>query len=158
MLFCWQMDWVRETFYFTSFRSMAMRFVEGGSALRTNGISLLGHEMNSGVTAKIDYAEEIEFIVDNAYVTCTIMRGLLWMVLCLGWISFANIKCIRLKDYRLLLVSCCMLVFALMERPGLDVWFNFVMLYPLSRADIEPGRKEHDPQQPEEAEQTESFS
>ena len=133
MLLCLRMDWVHDTFYYTFFHTMAMRFVEGGNILRMNGIPLIGHGFELDPTRASLYAEEMEYIVDNTYVSYIILRGALWMALCLCWLAAAHAKALKNGDWPLLAVSAAILVFGLMERPGLDLWYNLVLLYPLAR-------------------------
>ena len=52
---------------------------------------------------------------------------------CLGWLGFADFKCAKKGDYSLILLSIMIYVFSTMERPGLDLWFNFFLLYPLAK-------------------------
>ena len=132
LILCWQMDWIHDTFYKTPLRSFAMRFVEGGYSIRRNGISLFGHPFKQWDKDMVSYSTEIELIVDSAFVCYLIIRGLVAMILTLSWISFTHYKCMKNKDYRLIVISMFMLLFSMMERLGLDAWFNFVMLYPLA--------------------------
>ena len=132
MLLCWQMDWVHERFYNTRLESMAMRFVEGGYALRLNGFNLLGKPFQQWDASISNYAQEIEMIMDSAYVAYLIIRGALWMLFILAWISFAHYRCIRNMEYRLIVISMFFLVLSLMERPGLDAWYNFILFYPFA--------------------------
>ncbi len=133
LILCWRMEWVRNTFYQTGFHTMAMRFVESGYALRNNGISLFGHDFRDFDPNLVDASYHITQIMDNAYVSDLILRGALWLGCCLSWLSFAHWRCLKEKDYRLLIISVFFLVLAMMERPALDVWFNFVLLYPLAK-------------------------
>ena len=141
MLFlCWQMDWVYNffyKFYGTSLRSFAMRFVEGGYALKLNGVPLFGHPFRPFDSSVVDYSNEIEMIVDSAFICYLIIRGIIAVVVTLGWISLAHNKCLRENDYRLLVISLFMLLLSTMERPGLDAWYNFVLLYPLASLPIQ---------------------
>ena len=132
MFFCWKMDWVHDTFYNTPVHTMAMRFVEGGYSLRLNGVTLFGQPFQQWNQSLIEYANEIEMIVDSAFVCYLIIRGVVAMFLTLGWIAFAHHRCLQRKDYRLIVISSFMLLFSMMERPGLDAWYNFVLLYPLA--------------------------
>lgn len=135
LLLCWQMDWVYDTFYKfygTSLRSFAMRFVEGGYALKLNGVSLLGHPFRPYDSSLVEYSREIEMRIDSAFICYLIIRGIIAMAMTLGWIAFAHHRCLKEHNYRLLIISFFMLLLATMERPGLDAWFNFVLLYPLA--------------------------
>ena len=132
LLLCWPMKWIRKAFYSTRFLSFAMRFVEGGYALRQNGIPLIGHEIYHRKNLGPDYSEGITNVLDNAFIYYLIRRGLLWIILCLFWLLLANLKCLKNKDYRLLLISICMLILAMMEHCPLEMWYNFIFLYPLA--------------------------
>ena len=130
---CWQMDWIHKTFYDTRLESMAMRFVEGGYFLLNNKVTLFGSPFNQWNKSLVDYSSDIDMIVDSAFICYLIIRGIVAMVLTLGWISYAHKRCLERRDYRLIGISFFMLLFSMMERPGLDAWYNFVLLYPLSR-------------------------
>ena len=132
LLGCWRMDWIHTTFYDTPLESMAMRFVEGGYSLMNNGVTLFGQPFRQWNQSLVDYSQEIEMIVDSALICYLIIRGIIPMIMTLGWLSFAHNRCLRKKDYRLLAISTFMLLFSMMERPGLDAWYNFVLLYPLA--------------------------
>jgi len=144
LILCWQMDWIHDTFYETPLRSFAMRFVEGGYSLMRNGVSLFGHPFEQWDASLVSYSNEIELIVDSAYICYLIIRGIVAMILTLGWISFAHYRCLKKNDYRLIVISFFMLLFSMMERPGLDAWFNFVMLYPLTSLTTDKGMSESD--------------
>ena len=135
MILCWQMDWVHNKFYHTSIHTFAMRFVEGGYAIRLNGVSLFGHPLQQRQEGIIDYTREIDMKIDSAFTGYLILRGVLWMMVILIWIAIAHHKCLKNGDYRLLTISFFMLLLSVMERPGLDVWYNGVLLYPLAFAD-----------------------
>lgn len=134
LFLCWQMEWVHDVFYNTFFHTMAMRFVEGGNTLRMDGITLFSRPLEIRTSGALLYTKEIEYIVDNAYIADIILRGALWMICCMFWIAAAHIKCIKNRDWPLLAISTSILIFGLMERPALDVWYNLVLLYPLSNA------------------------
>ena len=138
MLLCWQMDWVQKTFYETKFLSWAMRFVEGGYALRHNGITLFGHEHIIVTDPSVSYIGWITHQVDNAFAYQMIRRGILWVFAVTFWMVYVNYRCVKRRDYRFLLISGCMLFFAVMENFGLAVWYNFTLLYPFA---IKTGRQ-----------------
>ena len=137
MLLCWQMDWVQKTFYETRFLSWAMRFVEGGYALKHNGITLFGHEHIIVTDPSVSYIGWITHQVDNAFAYHIIRRGVLWVFAVTFWMAYVNYICVKRRDYRFLLISGCMLFFAVMENFGLAVWFNFALLYPFAQKDTE---------------------
>ena len=137
MLLCWQMDWVQKTFYETRLLSWAMRFGEGGYALRYNGITLFGHEHIIVTDPSVPYIGWITHQVDNAFACYIIRRGVLWVFAVTFWMAYVNYICVKRRDYRFLLISICMLLFAVMESFGLAVWFNFTLLYPFAKKEEE---------------------
>ena len=126
-----------------------MRFVEGGYALKLNGVSLFGHPFRPFDSSVVGYSKEIEMIVDSAFICYLIIRGIIAMGMTLGWLCLAHRRCLKEKDYRLLAISVFMLLLSTMERPGLDAWYNFVFLYPLASL----SSKEHSRMIAEEAAQ-----
>ena len=100
--------------------------------LRMNGIPLIGHDFQIDPVRISLYGDEVLYIVDNSYVSYLILRGAPWMVGCLCWLAAAHVKCIRNGDWKLLTISTSFLLLGFMERPGLDAWFNLVLLYPLA--------------------------
>ncbi len=134
-------EWLAVNFYPTAehpnapLHSMAMRFVQGGLALDYFGFPLFGRQMRITAPLYLDSStgvEEYLYVMDNAYTSFIIMKGVLWMICILAWVTFAHWRGWKKRDYSILLISCFMVVFALMERPGLEVWYNFVLLYPLA--------------------------
>ncbi len=135
MLFgCVQMDWIHEHLYGTPLHTLAMRFVEGGYALKLNGVSFFGHPFKRRDRTLIEYDGDIAMVLDSGYIHYLIIRGILWFLITFSWLGLANVKALKNRDFRLLAISIFMLVFSVMERPGLDVWYNFVLLYPLAAA------------------------
>ena len=132
LILCWKMEWVKDTFYGTKLKTMAMRFVESGYSLRRNGFSLFGHPFADFDPDVVDSSIKITQIMDSAYISDLILRGTLWMTACLSWLSFAHWRCLKNRDFRLLIISFIFLILATMERPALDAWFNYVCLYPLA--------------------------
>lgn len=132
LLLCSQMDFIHDHFYGTPLESLAMRFVEGGYSLKLNGVGILGRPFKQWEKGIVDYQERIEMIIDSAFIAYLILRGILWMIVTLFWLSFAHIKAIKRMDYHIITISVACLIFSMMERPGLDVWYNFVLLYPLA--------------------------
>ena len=135
-------EWVAMTFYPTKLHpnaplhSTAMRFVQGGLALEAFGFPLFGRPMTLMRPVWLDEAatgvKESLYVMDNAYVTFTITKGVLWIICALAWLTFAQWKGWKNKDYSILIIGSFMVVFAVMECPGLEVWYNFVLLYPLT--------------------------
>ena len=62
------------------------------------------------------------------------MRGVLWVLGVLTWLSLSIWKALNKKDFAIPYLVFIILIFAMMERPGLEVWYNFVLLYPLAKA------------------------
>ena len=133
LLLCWQMDWIHDHLYHTKLHTIAMRFVEGGYSLKLNGVTLFGHPFRQWDSSLIGYADEMEMIVDSALICYLIIRGAVAVFLTLLWLSIAHKKALKIRDYRIIAISFFMLIFAMMERPGLDAWYNFVFLYPLAK-------------------------
>lgn len=122
---------VERAFYPTPFKTMAMRFVNGGTALRVLGFTVLGKDLGSEYIIPIILGgAQSELIVDNAYILFSISRGIVWLALCLLWQVFANVRAFKARDYALILLLAFMSLFALMERPGLEVWCSMALLYP----------------------------
>ena len=139
LFFCWQMDRVHTAFYGTKLHTLAMRFVEGGYALRLNGVTLFGHPFKQFDGSVVEYANEMEMIIDSAFICYLIIRGIIPVVMTLAWISFAHYRCLKESDARLVVISFFMLLLSVMERPGLDAWYNFVLLYPMAALPKEKG-------------------
>ena len=134
LLLAWKMEWVHKMFYYTPLHTMAMRFVQGGLAIRHFGFPFIGHIMylDTEVAAMLNGHKEVLYVMDNAYLSYVIMRGVLWMAGCLSWLAIANVKAWKRRDIRLLYLSAILAVFAMMEWAGLNAWFNFILLYPLA--------------------------
>ena len=134
MILCWQMDWVKKNAYGTDLESMAMRFVQGGIAFKHYGFRLIGHTVpnDPSVVYVVNGAEEVLYVVDNAFVTFGLFRGAIWMLWALCWLTYANWKGLKNRDIALAVISAFMMVFAIMERPGLEASYNFLFLYPLA--------------------------
>lgn len=118
--------------YSTPLASMAMRFVQGGIALDEYGFPLIGHPMKAGITRILNGYTETLSIMDNAYSSFTILKGMIWMVCCLFWLTAAQWNGWKNRDYGIMLIGGFMLFFALMEHPGLELWYNFVLFLPLA--------------------------
>lgn len=132
-------EWVAVTFYKnfygTPLHTMSMRFVQSGLAIDAFGFPLFGRPMTLMAPVYLDPATGITedlYVMDNAYTTFMILKGCLWLACCLSWLTFAQWRSWKNKDYAILMIGCFMLVFAIMERPGMEVWYNFVLLYPLA--------------------------
>ena len=134
-------EWVAVTFYPTAqhpnapLHSTAMRFVQGGLALDYFGFPLFGRPLRIMTQLYLDPATGVVehlYVMDNAYTSFTIAKGVLWMAGILAWLTFGQWRGWKNKDFSIMLISSFMVIFAIMERPGLEVWYNFTLLYPLA--------------------------
>jgi len=131
-----QVEWIHKHFYHTALHNFAMRFVQGGLYFRTYGFPLVGNPYRANQITFINVNDEFEKvgILDSSFAAYIIMRGMLWMICILLWLCFVNWKALKRGDFGIPLVGAFILLFAMMERPGLEMWYNFVMLYPLAKA------------------------
>ena len=134
LLLCGQMALLQRT-YGTFLANSSERFVQGGIALEVYGLPLLGRNIDTSgsILAVINGKNVSLTVMDNAFVSYGIILGSLWLVSTLLWLSLANVKALRRGDAAILAISLIMLVFAMMERRGLDAGYNIVLLYPLAR-------------------------
>ena len=130
-----QMEWIHNTFYYTWFHNFAMRFVQGGFYLKKYGMPLLGNPYRGDTQTYMYINGEYLALgnLDSAFVSYIIMRGMVWIVYTLLWLCIANWKALKVKDYAIPFLSTAILLFAMMERIGLEMWYNFILLYPLAR-------------------------
>lgn len=130
----YQYTWVHRHFYYTALHTMAMRFVQGGLYFYTYGLPIFGnpYRSNQHTYVNVNGSFEEVGILDSSFAAYIIMRGLFWLTYTLTWLSAAIHKAIRNKDYAIPFLCGIILVFAMMERPGLDLWYNFILLYPLA--------------------------
>ena len=135
MLISVHVEWVHKHFYHTGLETMAMRFVQGGLYFRTYGLPVFGNPYRSNVHTFVNVnGTFMEVgILDSSFAAYIIMRGLFWLAYTLSWLSFAIWKALKRRDYAIPLLCGIILIFAMMERPGLDMWYNFIMLYPLAK-------------------------
>lgn len=134
-------EWLHAHFYGTRLGNFAMRFVQGGMYFKTYGIPLVGNPYRSNQMTYVNvngYFLEVG-ILDSSFAAYLIMRGLIWMTYTLLWLCLANWKALRKRDYAILFLGGIILLFALMERPGLEMWYNFILLYPLAKVASKPG-------------------
>ena len=134
MILCWQMDWVKDKTYDNALLSFGMRFVQGGIAFQHYGFPLIGYSLpnDPSIVAVVNGEAETLYVVDNAFVTYGLFRGALWMLWALCWLGYANWRAMKNKDGALVMLSVFLMVFAIMERPGLEASYNFIFLYPLA--------------------------
>lgn len=128
------MKWVHKNFYNTNLATVAMRFVQSGICFSAYGFPLIGHSIKTdfSVVAVLNGSVEYLYVMDSSYGSYTIMRGMIWMTLCLVWLTIAMFKAWRNRDNALIVCGIFLCTFALMERPGLDLWYNFLLAYPLA--------------------------
>lgn len=140
-----QMEWVHKTFYYTWFHNFAMRFVQGGFYLKTYGMPLFGNPYRGNVhTFMYVNGEYLELgNLDSAFVSYIIMRGMVWIIVTLLWLCIANWKALKVKDYAIPFLGTTILLFAMMERIGLEMWYNFILLYPLANVVPDTADKKH---------------
>ena len=134
MILCWQMDWVKKYTYDNALASFGMRFVQGGIAIQHYGFPLIGHTLpnDPSIIAVVNGEAEVLYVVDNAFVTYGLFLGAIWMLWALCWLSCANWRGLKNRDNGLVLISGFVMIFAIMERPGLVASYNFLFLYPLA--------------------------
>ena len=140
-----QVEWVHKHFYHRQLHNLAMRFVQGGLYFRTYGFPLIGNPYRSNVHTYINVNKEfLEVgILDSSFAAYMIMRGLLWILLVMFWLCLAHWKAMKKHDYAIPFLSLIILLFAMMERPGLEMWYNFILLYPLAKVAQESAAIQH---------------
>ena len=128
-------------FYHGSLRNLAWRFIQGGLYFRTYGFPLIGNPYRGNHFTYVNVNDEfIEVgILDSSFASYLIMRGLIWLIIVLLWLCLAYWKALKKRDYAIILMETVFLGFAMMERPGLEMWYNFVLLYPLAKVLSKPG-------------------
>ena len=130
-----QYKWVHKYLYPTALLTFAMRFVQGGLYFKTYGLPIFGnpYRSNQYTFVNVNGTFEKVGILDSSFAAYIIMRGLFWLTYTLSWLSFAIWKALRRRDYAIPFLTAIILVFAMMERPGLEMWYCFVLLYPLAK-------------------------
>ena len=134
-----QVDWWYK-YYHGPLRNLAWRFLMGSLYFRTYGIPIFGNPYRSNVYTYINVQGEFikVGILDSSFAAYLIMRGAVWMAYTLLWLCIAHWKALKKRDYAIILIGTIMLGFAMMERPGLDMWYNFILLYPLAKVMSKP--------------------
>ena len=157
MFVSYSYEWVHRHFYHRKLHNLAMRFVQGGLYFKTYGLPLVGNPYRSNQYTYVNVNGEFEKvgILDSSFASYIIMRGLLWILYTLAWLCLAIRRALKNRDYAIPFLEFIILVFAMMERPGLEMWYNFVLLYPLAKAAQTAGTaqtaaQEDDPDQMEE--------
>ena len=155
MFMSMQYKWLHKHFYRSWFRNLAMRFVQSGLYFKTYGFPLVGNPYRSNQYTYVNVNGEFEKvgILDSSFAAYIIMRGILWLMYTLAWISAAIWKALKNRDYAIPFLEFIILIFAMMERPGLEMWYNFVLLYPLAtvvaKGTEAAAEKESSPDDPE---------
>lgn len=141
MFMSYQYEYIHKHFYDGFVRNLSMRFVQGGLYFETYGIPLVGNPYRRNVHTyrNVNGVFEEVGILDSSFASYMIMRGLIWMVLILAWLCLAHWKAIKKRDYGIIFLEIFILGFAMIERPGLEMWYNFVLLYPLAKVASKPG-------------------
>ena len=118
-----------------------MRFVQGGLYFKTYGLPIVGNPYRSNQYTYVNVNGSFEQvgILDSSFAAYMIMRGMFWLTYTLIWLCVANWKSLKKRDYAIPLLCSIILVFAMMERPGLEMWYNFILLYPLAKVISKPG-------------------
>ena len=127
-------------FYHGPLRNLAWRFLQGGLYFKTYGLPLVGNPYRSNQHTFINVQNEfIEVgILDSSFAAYIIMRGILWLAYTMLWLCVAHRKALKKRDYAIILIEVFFLGFAMMERPGLEMWYNFILLYPLAKVFSKP--------------------
>ena len=143
MFMSYQYEYLHKYFYDGFVRNLSMRFVQGGLYFETYGIPLIGNPYRRNVHTyrNVNGVFEEVGILDSSFASYMIMRGLIWMILILTWLCIAHWKAIKKRDYGIIFLEIIILGFAMNERPGLEMWYNFVLLYPLTKVASKPGTK-----------------
>jgi hypothetical protein len=139
MILSMNYEWMHQ-FYQGSTKNVAWRFLQGGLYFKTYGLPLFGNPYHSNVhTFQNVNGEFIEVgILDSSFAAYIIMRGMVWLTYTLLWLCVAHWKAIKKRDYAIILLETMILGFAMMERPGLELWYNFILAYPLARVVSKP--------------------
>ena len=139
-----QYKWLHKHFYHTWFHNFAMRFVQGGLYFKTYGLPLVGNPYRANQITYVNVNGDFEKvgILDSSFAAYIIMRGIIWLTYTLAWLCAAIWKALKNRDFAIPFLEFILLVFAMLERPGLEMWYNFVMLYPLAKVVRRSGTEE----------------
>lgn len=139
MFLSMQYKWMHQ-FYHGPLRNLAWRFIQSGLYFITYGLPLVGNPYHSNEYTYVNVnGEFIQVgILDSSFASYIIMRGMLWLAYTLLWLCIAQWKALKKRDYAIILIEIIFLGFAMMERPGLEMWYNFVLLYPLAKVVSKP--------------------
>ena len=122
-------------YYYGKLRNLAWRFIQGGLYFKTYGLPIVGNPYRSNVYTYVNVQGDFikVGILDSSFAAYIIMRGMLWLAYTLLWLCVAHWKALKKRDYAIIFLETILLGFAMMERPGLEMWYNFVLLYPLAK-------------------------
>lgn len=127
-------------YYYGKLRNLAWRFIQGGLYFKTYGLPIFGNPYRSNVYTYVNV--EGDFIkvgiLDSSFAAYIIMRGMVWLFYTLLWLCIAHWKALKKRDYAIIFLETILLGFAMMERPGLEMWYNFILLYPLAKVFSKP--------------------
>lgn len=129
-----QIEWWYQ-YYHGALRNLAWRFIQSGLYFKHWGIPLFGNPYRSNVYIYENVCGEFikVDILDSSFAAYMIMRGIVWILYTICLLTFAHWKAMKNKDYAIPLLETILLGFAMMERPGLEMWYNFILLYPLAK-------------------------
>lgn len=135
-----QVEWWHQ-YYYGPLRNLAWRFIQGGLYFRTYGLPIIGNPYRSNVFTYVNVQGDFikVGILDSSFAAYIIMRGMLWLTYTLLWLCVAHLKALKKRDYAIILLETILLGFAMMERPGLEMCYNFILLYPLAKVVSKPG-------------------
>ena len=130
-----QREWLVTHTFGTYIENFSKRFIQAGLAFKEHGFPLFGEliRFTPEATENLGGYTIPLYVLDNGYVTYTILRGMIWMVPALLWLTFADWKISRRNDYRMLAVSVLFCLMGLMERYTFTM-YNYIFLYPLAIA------------------------
>ena len=136
-------EWMHQ-YYHGPIRTLAWRFIQGGLYFRTYGFPIFGNPYRSNVYTYVNVNGEFikVGILDSSFAAYIIMRGMVWLFMVLIWLCIAHWKALKKRDYAIIFLEIIILGFAMMERPGLEMWYNFILLYPLAKVLNKP-KTEH---------------
>lgn len=120
--------------YGTGLYALLMRFISAGILFDHFGFPLFGRDIYSE-DAPMEFFNNHSYnadIVDNAYIFYLVAIGLILLVICMGWISFANYRAIKNNDCALVLISVFMCGYGLIETVFFQFEHNFIFFYPLT--------------------------
>ncbi len=134
LLLCIPIDLIHRLTYHNFLFSIGERFVQAGITLREYGLPLIGHPINSsGLIKRMVDGEKVSlFVIDNAYVSYGVIRGLVWLVPCIFFLCLAIRKAWKRSEIGLVVYGLLICIFAILERRGLDPAYNLLFFYPLS--------------------------